>query len=264
MAQVPHLFVPPLHPHLLCIPPSLPSPHPPSIIPCPLMSPHPTPLFPCPPSSSYLLWDTLTSSVTFQTPDVTKQSWKLRCPEGKKEGNVGTWGGKTVGMGATKGAGRGGEEEGGGGGWQWHSPLGRGLMSASPWGLELSDCPESVGETEVRSTAPPDRPCCPCVPPPPQKHSWDTPPCDIRVPTSPIPMGSPEVNIRCDLTCASPSPQGPPLYTVPHHLPLKDGPPLLSIPPPTPAPPPQRAWEPLRLLMGEPAFRGCSGSQAGL
>ena len=155
-----------------------------------------------------------------------------------------------------KKGGKGGE----GGGWQWHPPLGRGLMSASPWGLELSDCPESVGETEVRSTAPPDRPCCPCVPPPPQNTAGTPPPCDIHVPTSPIPMGSPEVNIRCDLTCASPSPQGPPLYTVPHHLPLKDAPP----PSTPPSPPSQRAWEPLRLLMGEPAFRGCSGSQAGL
>lgn len=27
------------------------------------------------------LCDTLTSSVTFQTPEVTKQSWKLKCPE---------------------------------------------------------------------------------------------------------------------------------------------------------------------------------------
>lgn len=28
----------------------------------------------------YLLCDTLTSSATFHTPEVTKQSWKLRCP----------------------------------------------------------------------------------------------------------------------------------------------------------------------------------------
>lgn len=31
------------------------------------------------------LCDTLTSSVTFQTPEVTKQSWKLKCPEEEKE-----------------------------------------------------------------------------------------------------------------------------------------------------------------------------------
>lgn len=29
---------------------------------------------------NYLLCDTLTSSATFHTPEVTKQSWKLRCP----------------------------------------------------------------------------------------------------------------------------------------------------------------------------------------
>lgn len=32
----------------------------------------------------HLLCDTLTSSVTFQTPDVTKQSWKLKCPKERK------------------------------------------------------------------------------------------------------------------------------------------------------------------------------------
>lgn len=34
--------------------------------------------------SIHLLCDTLTSSATFHTPDVTKQSWKLRCPAQKK------------------------------------------------------------------------------------------------------------------------------------------------------------------------------------
>jgi len=32
----------------------------------------------------YLLCDTLTSSATFHTPEVTKQSWKFRCPEQKR------------------------------------------------------------------------------------------------------------------------------------------------------------------------------------
>lgn len=33
---------------------------------------------------THLLCDTLTSSVTFQTPEVTKQSWKLKCPKREK------------------------------------------------------------------------------------------------------------------------------------------------------------------------------------
>lgn len=33
----------------------------------------------------YLLCDTLTSSATFHTPEVTKQSWKLRCPVPKSD-----------------------------------------------------------------------------------------------------------------------------------------------------------------------------------
>lgn len=34
---------------------------------------------------THLLCETLTSSVTFQTPEVTKQSWKLKCPEEGEE-----------------------------------------------------------------------------------------------------------------------------------------------------------------------------------
>ena len=143
------------------------------------MSPHPTPLFPCPPSSSYLLWDTLTSSVTFQTPDVTKQSWKLRCPEGKKEGNVGTWGGKTVGMGATKGAQKELEEGGKGGG-------GGGLAMA-PTIRQRFDVCIALGVGAVRLSgvcrrnrgqihSPTRSPLLSLCAPPPSKHSWDTPP----------------------------------------------------------------------------------------
>lgn len=33
----------------------------------------------------YSLCDTRTSSATFHTPDVTKQSWKLRCPVQRKK-----------------------------------------------------------------------------------------------------------------------------------------------------------------------------------
>lgn len=101
-AQVPHggLLVPPLHPHF----PLTPLHHPTPVDDVP--SPPPPTLWP--PSRSYLLWDTLTSSVTFQTPDVTKQSWKLRCPEDRKRETLGHGVG-TLGRGETEGTGGGGE-----------------------------------------------------------------------------------------------------------------------------------------------------------
>lgn len=49
------------------------------------LTPSPPRAPPCP----HLLWDTLTSSVTFQTPDVTKQSWKVRCPGDTAHGGHG-------------------------------------------------------------------------------------------------------------------------------------------------------------------------------
>lgn len=117
-------------------------------------------------------------------------------------------------------------DRGGGAGGTGGSPLGSGLMSASPWGFELSDCPESAGDMGSGPDAgvPPDT----GVPVPPS--GWGSPRRLGPSTEGPlVPAGSFEVNVRWDLSCARAAPTAPvlcgtqasgcpPLHTGPRRL----------------------------------------------